>query len=41
VRPEGVGSTKKAQNTKNRIDRRYIVRFRENVTDARFFELKR
>jgi hypothetical protein len=32
------GSTK---NTKNLLDRRYIVRFRENVTDARFFELKR
>ena len=36
--PKAFRSTK---NTKNLLDRRYIVRFRENVTDARFFELKR
>ena len=35
------GSTQNTKNTKNLLDRRYIVRFRENVTDARFFEVKR
>ena len=39
--PKAFRSTQNTKNTKNLLDRRYIVRFRENVTDARFFELKR
>ena len=35
------GSKKQASSSSSSLDRRYIVRFRENVTDTRFFELKR
>jgi hypothetical protein len=34
-------SSKQASSSSSSLDRRYIVRFRENVTDTRFFELKR